>query len=88
MKRSSDFIKRKIGTRYVIVAIGKAAKRFAGMISVNGTGAVIWDLLQEDKSMSELVEALLARYEIDRETAEADASAFVASLKEVGAIVE
>ena len=88
MKRSPDFIKRKIGTRYVIVAIGKAAKRFAGMISINGTGAVIWDLLETQTSEAQLVEAVLSRYEIDRETACADVSAFLASLKEVGAIVE
>ena len=88
MKRSKEFIKRKIGTRYVIVAIGKAAKRFAGMISVNGTGAVIWDLLEKDTSETEIAAALASRFEVDSATAEADVHGFIASLREVGAIVE
>ena len=43
MKRNKDFIKRKIGPQYVIVAVGAATKRFNGMISVNGTGSFIFD---------------------------------------------
>ena len=88
MKRSEEFIKRKIGTRYVIVAVGKAAKKFSGMISVNGTGSAIWDLLESDMTEEQVVDALLLRYEIDRTTALSDTREFLASLKEVGAIVE
>lgn len=87
MKRSPDFMKRKIGTRYVIVAVGKATKRFGGMISINATGAAIWDLLVEDMSEDALLEALLSRYEVDCDTVKTDLDAFLTSLKEVGAIV-
>ena len=88
MKRSPEFIKRKIGTRYVIVAMGKAAKRFDGMISVNGTGAAIWDLLEQDTTEAEIAAALAARFEVDLVTAEADVRGFVETLKGVGAVVE
>ncbi len=57
MKRSKDFIKRKIGTQYVIVAVGAATKKFNGMISVNSTGSFIWDQLEQSMTMDELVNA-------------------------------
>ena len=88
MKRSKDFIKRKIGTQYVIVAVGAATKKFNGMISVNSTGSFIWDQLEQSMTIEELVDAILQNYEIDAETATAHATQFVNTLKGVGAIAE
>jgi hypothetical protein len=88
MIRNSDFIKRKIGTQFVIVATGAATKAFNGMISVNGTGSVIWDKLEADLSLDELADAIVAEYEVTREIAMADATAFVEKLMGVGAIVK
>ena len=58
MIRSKDFIKRKIGTQYVIVAVGAATKRFNGMISVNATGSFIWDCLEKETTVEEIVRAM------------------------------
>ncbi|MBE6603183.1 MAG: PqqD family protein [Ruminococcaceae bacterium] len=88
MKRSKDFIKRKIGTQYVIVAVGAATKKFNGMISVNSTGSFIWDQLEQSKTLDELVNAIVENYEIDAETATAHATQFINTLKGVGAIAE
>ncbi len=88
MIRSSDFIKRKIGTRYVIVAVGEAARRFNGMLSINATGSVIWELLDKETDLPTLVAALTARYDIDEESAMRDVQAFLDALRRVGAIVE
>ena len=88
MIRNKAFIKRKIGTQYVIVAKGRAAKQFEGMISVNATGSVIWDLLEKEVTMDEIVAALCARYEIDEATARADATGFIDTLRGVGAVAD
>ncbi|MBQ3057255.1 MAG: PqqD family protein [Clostridia bacterium] len=88
MKRSKDFIKRKIGTQYVIIAVGAATKKFNGMISVNSTGSFIWDQLEQSKTLDELVNAIVENYEIDAETATAHATQFINTLKGVGAIAE
>lgn len=86
MIRSQSFIKREIGTQTVIVAVGEATKTFHGMISVNRTGAYIWDLLEKETTLDAITEALVARYEIDAETARADAAEFIETLKGVGAV--
>ena len=88
MIRSNLFIKRKIGTQFVIVAIGEATKRFNGMITVNETGSFIWDQLEKDITLDELVNAVTAEYEVDADTARADATRFIETLKEVGALAE
>ena len=86
MIRSQSFIKREIGTQTVIVAVGEATKTFHGMISVNRTGAYIWDLLENETTLDAITEALVARYEIDAATARADAAEFIETLKGVGAV--
>ena len=86
MIRNNNFVKRKIGTQFVIVAVGEATRKFNGMISVNGTGSFIWDCLENHITMDELVSSLTATYEIDAETARRDAAEFIDTLKGVGAV--
>ena len=86
MIRNAQFIKRTLGNQYVIVAVGEAAKRFHGMISVNGSGSLIWDCLEKECTLDELVAAMTEAYEIDADTARADVVDFLTNLKEVGAV--
>lgn len=86
MIRSKNFIKRKIGTQYVIVAVGEATKRFNGMISVNSTGSFIWDALENELSMEALLDKVTEAYEVDADTARGDVQDFIDTLKEAGAI--
>lgn len=88
MIRTEGFIKRKLGGQYVVVAVGDAARRFAGMISLNQTGAYLWELLEQPTDVRALVAALVEKYDVDADTATRDVQAFLAPLKEVGAIVE
>lgn len=87
MIRNSQFIKRKIGDKNVIIAVGEASKTFNGMISVNATGAFIWDCLEKETTMEELVAALVEHYEVEVAVAEENATAFIKTLREVGAVV-
>ena len=86
MIRNQNFVKRKIGTQFVIVAVGEATKRFNGMISVNGTGSFIWDCLEKEITMEELTAALTDQYDVTADVAQRDAADFIETLKGVGAI--
>ena len=87
MIRNSQFIKRSIGGKDVIIAVGEASKTFNGMIAVNATGAFIWDHLEKETTMEELVAAMVERYDVDAATAEENAAAFIKTLQGVGAVV-
>ncbi|MBR3894892.1 MAG: PqqD family protein [Clostridia bacterium] len=82
MQINQDFTIQKVGASYVAVPIGEASKSFRGMIQLNETGAFLWKLMAEkDCTEEELVEAMLAEYDVSREIAAADVHAVVETLK-------
>lgn len=88
MKRSTDFLLRDVADTLVIVPVGKATLDFPGMITVNSTGAYLWELLEKSQTMQTLTQAMVERYEVDEAQAQTDVKAFTESLIRVGAIVE
>lgn len=82
MKIKKGFILREVAGSYLVVAVGAAVKDFGGMVNLNETGAFLWKKLEGGCSESELIDALLSEYEVDRETAENDVKAFTDKLKE------
>lgn len=85
MKTKAGFMRRKLGTQEVVVAVGEASRQFSGIIRLNETGAFLWDLLASgDRMEAELVEALLAEYDVSRELATADVAKFVATIRAEG----
>ena len=87
MKRKPDFLLRDVAGTFVIVPVGEAVTSFPGMITVNSTGAYLWELLEQEQTEASLVKALTDRYEVDENTAGADVRAFLARLKPVGALI-
>ncbi|MBR2109521.1 MAG: PqqD family protein [Ruminococcus sp.] len=82
MKVKSDFVLRKISDSYVVVPVGDSVVDFSGLINLNESGAILFKLLQKGAEESELVDALLNEYNVDREVAEADVKKFVAKVKD------
>ena len=87
MKRSADFLLRDVAGTLVVVPVGAAVSAFPGMITLNATGAYIWELLETEQTVDSLTAALVARYEVEDEKARADVEAFLARLQPTGALV-
>ena len=68
-----------------VVALDVAAAEY---LAANPAGAVVWRLLADGASHEELVQALVARFDVDEATAAGDAEAFVATLRERGLLEE
>ena len=51
------------------------------MITLNGTGAFLWEKLQAETTEDALVAALLAEYDVDEDTAKKSVATFVEKLK-------
>lgn len=88
MKRSADFLLREVADTQVLVPIGGAAISFPGMVTLNSTGAYIWELLEQEQTVQTLTAALMEHYAVDAETAQSDAQSFVDKLIPIGAILE
>lgn len=88
MKRNPDFLLREVADSLVVVPVGDATAGFPGMITLNATGAFLWELLEQEQTLESLVAAMMERYEVEEAVAKADARAFVERLLPTGAILE
>ena len=86
MKRSSSFLLQNVAGTIVVVPVGEATAKFPGMMRLNETGAYLWELLEQEQTVSTLVEALMTQYEIDEPTARTDVEAFLEKLRPTGAV--
>jgi len=79
-KLKDGFVLKDVAGKCVAVPTGSDID-FNGMIALNGTARVLWDCLTAGAEIEDMKAALLAEYEVDEETAEKHAVAFVEKLK-------
>lgn len=82
MKIKEGFIVRQMAGTNVAVPSGDVMD-LDMMITLNDTGCFLWEQLQEEKSVDELVSAVLANYEVDEATARDYIVKFTDRLKEL-----
>lgn len=88
MIRSNSFLLREVAGKQVVVPLGKAAATFPGMLTLNETGAYLWQLLEKEQTEDSLVKHFCGRYDVNADTAREDITAFLTKLRSVGAIAE
>ncbi len=88
MRRDPSYILRRTADTIVIVPVGQAAVDFPGMIAVNDTGELLWELLAQEQTEPQLVQALCRKFDADPARVAADLSAFLRRLRLAGALVE
>ena len=84
MKVSENFVLRQVADTWVVLPVGQASVDFNAMLTLNESGAILWHALEQGGSREALADALLAEYEVDRETALADVDEFLQKLQEAG----
>ncbi len=88
MRLKSGFVVSKAGEDYVAVATGEAGKDFHGLVRNNETAAFLLEQLKKEKTEEELVQALLAQYEVTEEKAREDVKVFVETIEKAGMLAE
>ncbi len=84
MKVTKDFILRQIAGEHILIPVGEAALSIHGMITMTESGVLLWEELQTGCSKEQLIETILAEYDVNRETAEKDVEAFLQKLNQRG----
>lgn len=87
MKIKEGYILKEVAGNFIVVAIGEAALDFNGVITLNETGAFLWDKMSDDITEQSLVDIMMNEYEIDENTAKADVLVFTQKLKEAELLV-
>ena len=83
MKLKDGFLLRQVAGQTVVLPTGGDLD-LNMMITLNETGAFLWDRLQSDTTEAALVTALLAEYDVDEKTAADCVAAFVRKLDDNG----
>ena len=83
MKLKDGFLLRQIAGQNVVLPAGGDLDMNM-MITLNDTGAFLWERLQQETDVSALVSALLAEYDVDEARAAAAVTAFAKKLEENG----
>ncbi len=82
MKIVDGYILKNIADSYVVVPIGSRSVDFSSIISVNDTGAFIWEQLETETTPEKILQNMLEQYDVSEEQAKADIDAFIEKLKE------
>lgn len=89
MKQKEGFTLRHVGSEHILVAEGLEHIDFSKIISLNDSASLLWEALEgTDFSAQTLADLLVSHYEIDPETALADARILLKSWLEAGIITE
>ena len=83
MKIKEGFLLRQVAGQTVVLPIGGDLD-LNMMITLNDTGAFLWQHLQEPTDEAALVAALLEEYDVDEATARQSVAAFIAKLNDNG----
>ena len=84
MKLKEGFVLHQAGEDYVAVATGELSKTFNGLIRNNAIAAFLYEQLLDERTEEELVQALLAKYEVEEQQARRDVAEFIEKLSGAG----
>ncbi len=84
MKLKKDFVLRQVADTWVVLPLAEQTVNFTGMITLNESGAMLWQKLEQGKDREGLIAVLTAEYDVSEEVASADVDAFLNKLNSVG----
>ena len=88
MRIEKEFVLREIAGDYIIIPTGKTVLEFNGLITVNEVGVTLWNMLQEEVTVDQLVQGVLAEYDVDEEVAREDIQEFLDTLDKGGILIK
>lgn len=81
MKIKDGFLIRKVASQYVVMPCNNDIN-FNGMISLNESGAFLFNLLKENITKDDMLQAMLNEYDVSKEQALKDIDKFIKVLQD------
>lgn len=88
MKHNPEFVLCSVAGKQILVPTGRLAADLNGVMTLNDVGAFVWNALDEEMTLEQLLSQIMRKYEVDRETAEKDLNKFLDTLRSFKAILE
>ena len=84
MKIKQGFITKKVAGDVIVIPAEQALVDFKAVITLNETGAFLWELLKDEQTKESLLESMLGEYEGDKDLMLADIEEFLKVLEDKG----
>jgi hypothetical protein len=84
--KNPDVVYRIIAGEAILIPISKDTQIAGRLFSLNEVGAFIWERIDGQRNLAEIVNAILDEREVTEETAREDLISLVNELQELGAI--
>lgn len=81
LSHSPNVVTRKTGSEYVLVPVANNIADMNSVYTLNETGAFIWEQINGEKTLEEIISALTEEYDIEMETAVQDVNSFIQNLE-------
>jgi len=85
--RSERVVGRRIGDEYVLVPLAGRGADLDSILNLNRVAAFVWEQLDGMRTGAAVVDAVVERFDVERERAEADTLELLDTLLELRAIV-
>jgi hypothetical protein len=85
-QRDPSIVARDIAGEMILVPIRNNVGDLEHIYTLNETASTVWHLLDGQRPLAEVCDAVVAEYEVTREEVEADLKALIAHFAEIGAI--
>jgi hypothetical protein len=79
-ERNHDVVSRKIAGELIIVPIRSGVGDLNSLYTLNPVGSVLWDFMDQDHTIGEMVERICDEFEVTAAQAQQDIEAFLDSL--------
>ena len=86
MKLKKNLVLRQVADTWVVLPLGAESLNFNGMLSLNETGALLWENLSKGGDRETLADVLTTEYVVDRATALSDVDEFLEKLAKTGCL--
>ena len=86
--KREDVVYRAIAGESLLIPIRAKLADLQNIFALNPAGALIWSLLDGNRSLEEILDKMLDRFEVSREDAQSDLQSFVDQLLNADVIVE
>lgn len=88
MRLNPNFILRQVAGTWIVVPVGEKTINFNGMLTLNGSGCLLWTGLEQGADRESLVNMLTDKYDVSQAQALTDVDDFIAQLKKIGCVEE
>ncbi len=86
--KDPSIVSRKIADEFILVPIRQKVGDVESIYTMDEVASRIWELIDGEKRVEEIREAIVGEFEVSPEEAEVDLIKFLQQLEEIGAVKE